>query len=168
LVSHDAQAPTCLEIGWKSYETCTRCDYTTYTELPALGHTETTHTVEPTCVDEGAKVTSCTVCSIELSREILPATGHKYVHGKCTVCGDIDFLYGDVDGDGKINGKDVLRLVKYLLYMDPQTGTSSVEVSKGADANGDGKINGKDTTRLLRYLVLLDPQTGKSQITLGP
>ena len=37
-VPHVAQAPTCTEIGWKAYETCTRCDYTTYAEISATGH----------------------------------------------------------------------------------------------------------------------------------
>ena len=34
LVQHDAQAATCTKIGWEAYETCSRCDYTTYAELP--------------------------------------------------------------------------------------------------------------------------------------
>ena len=36
-----AQAPTCTEIGWDAYETCSRCDYTTYQEKGALGHNYT-------------------------------------------------------------------------------------------------------------------------------
>ena len=38
-VSHETKAPTCTEIGWNVYETCTRCNYTTYVEVLALGHT---------------------------------------------------------------------------------------------------------------------------------
>ena len=38
LIHHDAQAPTCTENGWKAYDTCSRCDYTTYEELHALDH----------------------------------------------------------------------------------------------------------------------------------
>ena len=38
-VSHEAKAPTCTEIGWNVYETCTQCNYTTYVEVLALGHT---------------------------------------------------------------------------------------------------------------------------------
>jgi DNA repair protein RadC len=36
--THEAQAPTCAEIGWKAYETCQRegCDYTTYEEIGEL------------------------------------------------------------------------------------------------------------------------------------
>jgi len=38
LVTHEAKDPTCLDVGWKEYETCQECDYTTYQEIPALGH----------------------------------------------------------------------------------------------------------------------------------
>ncbi|MBQ8545622.1 MAG: hypothetical protein IJ437_01640 [Clostridia bacterium] len=30
----EAKAPTCKDIGWEAYEKCTKCDYTTYKELP--------------------------------------------------------------------------------------------------------------------------------------
>ncbi len=33
LVHHDAKAPSCTEIGWEEYDTCSRCDYTTKVEL---------------------------------------------------------------------------------------------------------------------------------------
>ena len=38
IVTHDAKAPTCAEIGWDSYETCSRCDYTTYNKKSPLPH----------------------------------------------------------------------------------------------------------------------------------
>ena len=33
-----AQAPTCTDSGWEAYDICQRCGYTTFKELPALGH----------------------------------------------------------------------------------------------------------------------------------
>ncbi len=38
LIRHDAKAPTCTEIGWDAYDTCSRCDYSTYTEKAKLDH----------------------------------------------------------------------------------------------------------------------------------
>ncbi len=38
LVRHDIKAPTCTEIGWDAYDTCSRCDYSTYTEKAKLDH----------------------------------------------------------------------------------------------------------------------------------
>ncbi len=37
-VHHAGQAATCTKAGWKDYDTCKRCDYTTYAKIPALGH----------------------------------------------------------------------------------------------------------------------------------
>lgn len=34
---HDAKAPSCTEIGWDAYVTCSRCEYSTYSELSATG-----------------------------------------------------------------------------------------------------------------------------------
>ena len=38
LVHHEAKAATCTAVGWDAYDTCTRCDYTTYVEEAASGH----------------------------------------------------------------------------------------------------------------------------------
>lgn len=38
--NHEAQAPTCTAVGWDAFQTCKRagCTYTTYSEIPPLGH----------------------------------------------------------------------------------------------------------------------------------
>ncbi|MBR6902912.1 MAG: hypothetical protein IKN39_03380, partial [Clostridia bacterium] len=57
-----------------------------------------------------------------------------------------DHLPGDINGDGKVNNKDIVRLFKYLSDWD-------VEVdSKALDVNGDGAVNNKDLLRLFKYL----------------
>lgn len=52
---------------------------------------------------------------------------------------------GDVNGDGKINARDVTALMKYLAggaYVDRVL----------ADVNGDGKVNAKDVTALMKLV----------------
>ncbi|MGN1442216.1 MAG: InlB B-repeat-containing protein, partial [Acutalibacteraceae bacterium] len=80
----------------------------------------------------------------------------------------VEFIYGDVTGDNVINGKDLVRLRKYLLTLDETTGTADVEISLGADTTGDGVVNGKDLVRLRKYLLNYDEVTGTSPIVLGP
>ena len=51
---HAAKAPTCLDIGWNEYNTCSRCSYTTYSERPALNHDLVPHAAKaPTCTEIG-------------------------------------------------------------------------------------------------------------------
>ena len=103
LEHHDAKAATCLEKGWKAYDTCKRCDYTTYQELKALGHDKVKYDAKnPTCLEIGWKAyDTCTRCDYTTYAE-LPALGHDYkerVHAvtcekdgytshNCTRCGD--------------------------------------------------------------------------------
>lgn len=79
LVQHDAQAPTCTEKGWDAYETCSRCDYTTYAELPALNHDLEQHAAKaPTCTEKGWNAyETCSRCDYTTYAE-LPILGHDY------------------------------------------------------------------------------------------
>ena len=63
LVHHDAKAPTCTEIGWEEYDTCSRCDYTTKVEIPAPGHDYTEKVVKPTCGKGGYTLYTCKKCN---------------------------------------------------------------------------------------------------------
>ena len=64
LVHHDAKAPTCTESGHEAYDTCSRCDYSTYHEIPAKGHSYGDWVVvkEPTTTSEGLKTRTCSIC----------------------------------------------------------------------------------------------------------
>ena len=57
-------------------------------------------------------------------------------------------LIGDVNGDGKVNGKDWIRLYEHISETNELTG----EELKRADVNGDGKVNGKDWIRLYEHI----------------
>ncbi len=59
-IDHEAKAPTCEEIGWEAYQTCSRCDYTSYKEIPPTGH------------KDGDNDGKCDVC-----REIINADAYK-------------------------------------------------------------------------------------------
>lgn len=79
LVQHAAKAPTCTEIGWNAYDTCSRCNYTTYAELPALNHALEQHAAKaPTCTEKGWNAyETCSRCDHTTYAE-LPALNHDY------------------------------------------------------------------------------------------
>ena len=55
---------------------------------------------------------------------------------------------GDVNGDGKINAQDVIKIMRYLV------GWSDYELDTAlADYNGDGKVNIRDVCLILKDIV---------------
>ena len=92
LVQHAAKAPTCTEKGWNAYETCSRCDYTTYTELTALNHDLVRHDAKAaTCTEIGWDAyETCSRCDHTTYAE-LPALNHALVNheAKAPTCTEI-------------------------------------------------------------------------------
>ena len=79
LEQHAAKAPTCTEIGWDAYDTCSRCDYTTYAELPALNHDLKQHAAKAaTCTEKGWDAyEACSRFGCDYTtRKELPALNH--------------------------------------------------------------------------------------------
>ncbi len=60
-----------------------------------------------------------------------------------------DFVYGDLDIDGKINAKDALIVLKIAVDKHIPTETQK----QAADVTGDGKINAKDALDILKMAV---------------
>ncbi len=95
-IQHEAKEPTCAEVGWAAYVTCSRCDYTTYSETPAR-HDIIYHEAKvPTCTEIGwdAYVT-CSRCDYSTySEKPIYSDNHDYnFENKCTRCGN---LYEDI------------------------------------------------------------------------
>ena len=87
-INHEAKAATCTEIGWDAYDTCSRCDYTSYKEIAALGHDISySVTKAPTCTEKGTETGKCSRCDVTETRDI-DALGHDLVHhdGKAATC----------------------------------------------------------------------------------
>ncbi len=102
-IDHESKEPTCEEIGWNAYQTCSRCDFNTYAERSALGHTEETIPGKAaTCTEAGlTDGMRCIVCGdVTVAQEQIGATGHSYGEAvdnvkECTACGDKRFV-GDL------------------------------------------------------------------------
>jgi len=58
----------------------------------------------------------------------------------------VDYIKGDINGDGIVNNRDSARLLQYLAGWDVEY------VETAMDVNGDGVINNRDAARILQYL----------------
>ena len=63
IINHEALQATCENIGHYAYQTCSRCDYTTYEEIPALGHDYHIVIINPTKQQDGYTIHRCNRCS---------------------------------------------------------------------------------------------------------
>ena len=56
-IDHPAQSPTCIAVGWEAYQTCSRCDYTSYEErgIDPANHVNIENVPETasTCITHG-------------------------------------------------------------------------------------------------------------------
>ena len=64
------------------------------------------------------------------------------------------YLVADVDNDMVVSSADVVKLARYLVYMETEINTF------GADVNKDGEIDGRDLVKLSRYMVGMEQIDG--------
>ena len=172
-IPHDSKVPTCTEIGWEAYNTCSRCDYTTYVELAALGHDIIHHDAKaPTCTEIGWKAyDTCSRCDYTTYEEIA-AHGHTYgestvvepeykVEGytthTCKVCNyeekyditpALTYILGDTNGNEVVDSEDAINLLYYTLLPE------SISINQKCDFDGDGDVDSDDAIYLLYYTLL--------------
>ena len=116
---------TCTEAGEKKL-TCSVCGYSEVLEIAPNGHTaEAIPGVAPTCTETGlSRGEKCSACGVvTVAQNTIPASGHSFVEGACTACGEIDPDY---------NGPKT-----YVL--DVQTLTS---FAAGVKADGETEVVG--------------------------
>ena len=94
LIPHAGKAATCTEKGWKAYNTCSRCDYSAYEELAALGHDPIPHTGKAaTCTEPGWDAyDTCSRCNYSTYVELpIDPDNHDLVHheAKAPTCTEI-------------------------------------------------------------------------------
>ena len=77
-------------------------------------------------------------------------------------------LAGDVNGDRTVDGRDILRLMKWLAgENDPETGKAYEINLENADLNGDGTCDEKDLLELAGMMVKKD-EPGQDEKTVIP
>ena len=131
LVQHAAKAPTCTEIGWDAYDTCSRfgCNYTTRKELPALKHDLKQHAAKaPTCTKPGWNAyETCSRCDYTTYTE-LTALNHDLVQHEaqaatCTKPGWNAYETCSRSGCNYTTYQEIPALKHDLVHHDAQAAT---------------------------------------------
>lgn len=81
IIHHSGKQATCIGIGWDAYETCSRCDYSTYSQIPAYDH--------------NLRGGVCTVCGNKPSFTLgftLSEDGTYYIVSGMGTCTDTDIV----------------------------------------------------------------------------
>ncbi|MCI6957231.1 MAG: leucine-rich repeat protein [Clostridiales bacterium] len=165
LIHHDAKAATCTEIGWEAYDTCSRCDYTTYEEIPATGHTLShVNSTPATCTEEGVEEHfHCDLCgknfedaegTKEMSDISIPTKAHTLTmvngteatctetgvkaHYHCTVCGK---NFEDANGTKELSDVIISAKGHTLAKVDGKEATCT---ETGIKAHYHCSVCGKD------------------------
>ena len=177
LVHHEAKAVTCTECGWDAYDTCSRCDYTTYVEIQKLGHDLVHHEAKAaTCTASGWDAyDTCSRCDYSTFKE-LPALGHKFstewsfdgaAHWHFCLNEGCDSVFGKEDhsienglcsicgykeyivGDLDENSLVDINDAIYILYYTffPE----DYPLNQNADFDGNGVIDINDAIYVLYY-----------------
>ncbi len=104
--------------------------WTLFQETTSCSHSSTsTSTTPATCTTAGKTVVTCNSCGATVSTTTIPATGHSYSNGTCTVCGASDgSSSGSTTTDSEVfelvTSASDLTAGRYIVMM---TATSSVD-----------------------------------------
>lgn len=93
LIHHPALEPTCDEHGHKAYDTCSRCDYSTYEDIPPFDHHYRKTIHAPSCTEGGHTHYQCLVCGEEHDGDFTQPLDHDYVDhpGKKATCDEAGY-----------------------------------------------------------------------------
>ena len=100
---------------------------------PCAHTNTTTTTVDATCTQDGSITVTCTDCEEVVSTTIIPATGHNYVEGTCTGCGNTQ-ISETLGLDGKQFYIFTIRTTGRYIYMSCDLGTAPTKRYTAVDS----------------------------------
>ena len=115
LIETAAKTPSCTESGWNAYKSCTRCEYSTFYELDAIGHNfEYSYTVNKYVCENCGKSNALGDVNSDgyiTNADVLLMVRYMY-DGVLYPIPVFDFA--DVNGDGSITNDDVWEIFRYI------------------------------------------------------
>ena len=103
----------------------------------------------PSCTQEGFTTHTCEICGDSHVDNYVDAWGHSFAEGVCSICGQSQRQFGDVDGNGSINSIDAMLILQYAVGVPV---AASLDLY-AADVDGNGDVNSIDAMLILQYAV---------------
>ena len=146
---HEGKTATCTEGGYKAYDVCSECGFSTYEEIAAYGHTPSDWIVDKsaTRTDNGEKHKECATCGETTETAIIPATGSVGLSysinddGKtCSVtgigeCTDTEICIPQINSEGYI----VISIAESAFYAC--TNLISITIPDGVTSIGESAFD---------------------------
>lgn len=161
-ITHEAQVPTCEAVGWNAYETCARCEYTSYEEIPMLRHEYapvftwgedySSCEVALSCkcglqaILKGSVLEENTDPSVTVYTALLEYDGQVFTDTR--VCEH--YAVGDLDSAEGVDEKDAIYLLMHVLMSE------DFPLNQDADFDKDGIIDENDAIYLLMHVLFPD------------
>ena len=114
----NGKEPTCTEVGWAAYEKCSRCKYSTFQQIPALGH----NFVNNRCAHCGLWDGPIQPGDVNGDGEIDTTDAYLIVmyYNEMLDLTEEQLLAADVNGDGEIDTTDAYYIVLFYNEMIDQ------------------------------------------------
>ena len=133
--------------AWKTADGVTKIAYANGSDVTAASSGSAIFTLEFSNVTSDATVTANIVFYNAKDSSTTPVEIKAEATGKITASAS-GVVIGDVTGDGKVDGRDVVRLAKYLAGVaDTKINEANTEM-----INGKAGVNGQDLVRLAKVL----------------
>lgn len=133
LVHHEKQEPTCTQVGWDEYDTCSRegCGYTTYTEKEKLGHNYGDVVTAPTCTEQGYTTHTCSRCGDVYIDAYVEASGHREVvdeaaSATCTKAGSTEGKHCAVCNE-VLHAQQIIPASGHTVVLQEEVATTCTE-----------------------------------------
>lgn len=171
-IDHSSQASTCTEVGWNAYQTCSRCDYTTYSELQALGHTygDLIAKVDATCSSSGYSAHyECSVCYKLFDEEKVEKTQQELIIAIDSAAHKfgswIDEVPATLENVGIVGHKDCEYCKKHFDESDNEITEENYVIDKINGYNLIFIIDGEQVAKyyLASGTVVTYPESGSKQ-----
>ena len=111
----NGKEPTCTEVGWAAYEKCSRCKYSTFQQIPALGH----NFVNNRCANCGLWDGPVQLGDVNGDGEIDTTDAYFIVmyYNEMLDLTEEQLLAADVNGDGEVDTTDAYYIVMFYNEM---------------------------------------------------